>query len=143
MARPPYNAADLARRLVEHEASGSSDPAASAHAVDAVCRKLRDHLTDLLGSGGVVALMGRALNLAKREHPVLTGVTLGGVHDTCYVGLAEALAAATAEEAAAAGDSVLAHFLALLILLLGIELGLQPVRRLWPHLASSLTEVDE
>jgi hypothetical protein len=38
---------------------------------------LRDYLTDLLGAGGVVALMGRALKLAKREHPVLAGTTLG------------------------------------------------------------------
>jgi len=143
MAQPPAKATELARRLVTAEAGGSADPAALADAVDTLCRRLRDYLTAVLGTGGVVALMGRALNLAKREQPLLAGVTLGADPSACFTGLAEALAAGPVEDAAAAGSSIFAHFLGLLILLLGNELGMQPVRKLWPHAASSIMEIDE
>jgi hypothetical protein len=143
MAQPQIKAAELARQLVTHESFGSSDKAASAGAVETVCRKLRDYLNDLLGYGGVAAVMGRALKLAKREHPLLAGVTLGAEPSVCFTGLTEALAAGTPEDAAAACSAVLTHIFDLLILLLGDELGLQPVRKLWPHLASSVVENDQ
>jgi hypothetical protein len=143
MDRPKVKAAELARLLLAHENSGSSDKAAWAGAVETVCRKLGDYLTDLLGSGGVVALLGRALKLAKREHPLLDGVTLAADPAVCFSGLADALAAGTTEDAAAAGSAVVAHLFDLLILLLGDELGLQPVGKLWPDLTSSVMEDDE
>ncbi|HSJ30478.1 MAG TPA: hypothetical protein VK933_03530 [Longimicrobiales bacterium] len=142
MAQPPAEATELARRLVTHEARSSVDPAAWADAVESVCCRLKDHLAGLLGSGGVVALMGRALNLAKREQPMLAEVKLGAEPSACFTGLVEALAAGTAEDAAAAGSSLVAHLLGLLILLLGRELGTQPIRQLWPHVASSVREID-
>jgi len=94
---------------------------------------LRDHLVDLLGSGGVTALLRRALHLAKREQPLLAGVTVSGEPDACFVGLAESLAAGTEEEATAAATSVLIHLLGLLVMLLGEELGMKPIRNLWPR----------
>jgi hypothetical protein len=104
---------------------------------------LRDHLTDLLGAGGVVALMGRALKLAKREHPVLAPTTLGTNPTVCFDGLAEALAAGTAEDAVAAGSAVLSHVFDLLIQLIGEDLSVQPVRKLWPDLKPGVMENDE
>jgi hypothetical protein len=68
MAQPSTKLVELARRIVEHEA-GQSDPSASAAAVETACRKLKDQLVDLLGSGGVSAVLGRALHLAQREQP--------------------------------------------------------------------------
>jgi hypothetical protein len=143
MAHPPPDVGELARRLLSHEAGDSSAPAASAAAVEMACRRLKGELTDLLGSGGVSALMGRALNLAKRERPVLAGVTLDTEQSSCYAGLSDALAAATDEEAAAACASVLGHLLGLLVILLGEDLGRQPVRELWPHVVSTFSEIDE
>nr|MBA4157908.1 hypothetical protein [Gemmatimonadota bacterium] len=63
--------------------------------------------------------------------------------DACFTGLADAVAAGTDEEAAAAAAAVLAHLLGLLIILVGEELGMQPVHKFWPHVASSVRENDE
>jgi hypothetical protein len=150
MAPPPAVAVNLARRLVTDEARSSADPAAWANAAETVCCQLRDHMTGLLGSGGVTMVIGRALHLAQREQAMLAGGQqgmLGKVEidknpSACFTGLAEALAAESTENAAAAAISIVAQLLGLLILLLGNELGTQPVRMLWPHVASSVLETD-
>lgn len=141
MARPSPELVELARRIVEQEVGGSPDPASSAAGVDTACRRLTDYLVDLLGTGGVGALLRRALHLAQREQPLLAGVTVSDESDTCYSGLAESLAASTDEEATSAAATVLTYLLDLLIVLLGEELGMKPVRRLWPQ-ATSAREKD-
>jgi hypothetical protein len=141
MAGPAPWQVELARRIIEQEAAGSSEPAASAAAVEAACRRLADHLVGLLGSGGVTALLTRALHLAKLEQPLLAGVAVGGEPAECFSGLAGALAASTDEAATAAAASVLAHALGLLVTLLGEELGMKPIRKLWPQ-AISGREID-
>jgi hypothetical protein len=141
MAQPSSNLVELARRIVEQEAGGSNDAAAWAAAVDRACRLLRDHLVDLLGSGGVSALLGRALHLARREQPLLAPVAISEQADGCFSGLAESLAGSTEEEAAAASASVLTHMLGLLVTLLGEDLGMKPIRKLWPR-ATSARETD-
>jgi hypothetical protein len=139
---PPAEVGDVARRVLEHEAAGS-DPADPARAVQTVFLRLGDHMRDLLGSGGVVALIGRALNLARRQHRVLAGVTLGIALPVTFTGLAQALEKETPENATEAGTAILAHYLHLLIILLGYELAMHPVSKLWPHATSSVTETDE
>jgi hypothetical protein len=133
MASPSPEFIELARRIRDQEADGSADPAASSAAVESACRRLRDHLVDFLGSGGVSALLGRALHLAKREHPQLAGVTVSGEPDACFIGLAESLAASSEEEATAAATSVLMHMVGLLVMLLGEDLGMKPIHKLWPR----------
>jgi hypothetical protein len=142
MARPSPKLAELARRIIEDEADGSSDPPASAAAVEAACRRLTDHLVDLLGSGGVSAMLRRALHLAQREQPLLAGVAVNAEPNACYTGLAESLAARTEAEAMTAAATVLAHVLELLVVLLGEDLGMKPVHKLWPR-ATSAREIDE
>jgi hypothetical protein len=142
VAHPPPEIGELARCVVRHEAGDSSAPAASAASVEMACRRLKGELTDLLGSGGIAALMGRALHLAKRDNPLLADVTVQTEASSCFSGLPKALASGTDEEAAAASASVLAHLFGLLALLLGEELGMQPVRRLWPDVASNFREID-
>lgn len=142
MANPSPKLVELARRIVEQEAGGSPDPAASAAAVETACRRLRAHLVDLLGSGGVSALLRRALHLAQREQPLLAGVAESGESAACFTGLAESLAASTEAEATAAAATVLTHMLDLLVMLLGEELGMKPIRKLWPQ-ATSARETDE
>lgn len=141
MARPSPELDELARRIVEHEAGGS-DPSASAAAVETACNRLKKHLVGVLGSGGVSALLGRALHLAKREQPVLTDVAVNGKPGACFTSLAESLTASTDEEATAAAATVLAHVFELLVMLLGAELGLKPVQKLWPQ-QTSVKETDE
>ena len=141
MARPSPKLVALARQIVEREAGGS-DPSASAAAVDTACRRLKDHLVDVLGTGGVTAMFGRALHLARREQPLLEEVSVSREPAACFSGLPESLASLPDEEAAAAATTVLAHMLDLLVVLLGEELGMKPVRKLWPR-ETSVKETDE
>ena len=141
MPHPSPELAELARRIVEHEADGS-DPSASAAAVEAACRRLKDHMVHVLGSGGVSALLGRALHLAQREQPLLAEVSVRGEPGACFTGLSESLAGRTDEEANAAAATVLTHVLGLLVTLLGEELGMKPIRKLWPG-QTSVKETDE
>lgn len=142
MDHPPPPLVGLARRILEHEAGPSPDSAALATAVETACRRVRDQLVDVLGSGGVSALLGRALHLAQREQPLLAGVAVGGEQAACYSGLAEALEASTEEEAIAAANTVLRHILDLLVVLFGEELGVKPIRKIWPA-ATTAQEIDE
>ena len=141
MAQPATKLANLARQVVEQEARSLGDPAALA-AVESACRRLKNHLIDLLGFGGVSALMRRALHLAQREQPLLAGVTVSGESDACFIGLAESVGSSTEEEARAAAIAVLTHILDLLVTLLGEDLGTKPIRKLWPQ-ASSVREIDK
>jgi hypothetical protein len=127
---------------VEYEAGESHDPAALAAAVETACRRLKDSLVDLLGSGGVSALVRRALHLAQREQPLLAGAAVSGEPAACFTGLAESLVASSDEEAAVAATTVLTHMLDVLVTLLGEELGMKPIRKLWPQ-ATSAREIDE
>lgn len=142
MVPPSPRLIELARRIVEHEAGGPPDGAASVAAVEGACRRLKDHLIDVLGSGGVSALLSRAVHLAQRENPSLAGVAVGGEPGGCFTGLAESLAARTDEETTVAAATVLAHVLNLLVVLLGEELGMKPVQKLWPQ-ETSAKEIDE
>jgi hypothetical protein len=142
VADPSPKLVDLARRILEQEAGESSAAAASAAAVETVCQRLKDHLVDLLGSGGISALLRRALHLSHRDSPLLAGVSASGEPDVCFIGLAESLAASTDAEAAAAAAAVVAHVLDLLVTLLGEELGMKPIRKLWPQ-ATSTREIDK
>ena len=133
MAHPSPELVELARRIVDQEAGGSPDPAASAAAVEGACRRLSDHLVALLGSGGVSAWLGRGLHLAQREQPLLAEVALDRDSAGCFTGLAESLSASTEEEASAAATTVLTHILDVLVMLLGEELGMKPIRKIWPQ----------
>ena len=143
MPPPPDLLRELAHRLVVYEAGGSSNPATIATAAARACHRIDDELQPMLGRRGMFALMQRALSLAKREHPLLAEVVLEPERSSTWAKLAEDLASGTAMEAAAAGASTLAHLLGLLVLLLGQDLGMLPVRKLWPDVVLSFTETDE
>ena len=116
-----------------HETGSTRDPLTLAHAAERVSGALRDELTELIGAGGVGALVRRALTLAQRSSPLLAGVEAR--QDGSLVGLAEALGgSASAQEVEAAGAALLDSLIGLLVSLMGEELGLRPVRRLWPGL---------
>lgn len=127
------DARERARRLLLHEAAGTHDPRGLATAAERVCDRLREELTGLIGAGGVEALIGRALAQAQRDFPQLNGVEARP--DTCFTGLPEALNGTSAEEAEAATTAVIERFLDLLVSLVGEDLGLRPVRKLWPGIA--------
>lgn len=74
----------------------------------------------LVGPGGAAALVRRARTLATRDFPSLEGGT----------------AASDPEQTEAANAAVLAHLVGLLVNLIGEELGLRPVHKIWPGVAS-------
>ena len=125
---------DLARRLLHHEAGGARDADSLAAAVEGACRKLSDELETLVGRGGVAALLGRAVSLAKREFPYLSAVRLQADGPPSFDALRESLQGRTPEEAEDASISLLANLLGLLANLLGEDLGLRPVMSAWPNL---------
>jgi hypothetical protein len=141
MLPSPLSASDLARRLIPEEPGVLSS--AVAETVEVACNTFRAELTGPMGSGGVSALLGRALSLAKKGHPVLDPVTLADDASRCFAGLSTALEAGTAETARAAGASILTHLFGLLVLLLGEELGMQPLHKLWPQLPPGTKGIPE
>lgn len=126
MRQPSPSISDLARRLLRHEAAAVSGPLSPDAAVDRVCDKLRTELEQLIGPGGADALIRRARVLAKREFPFLDGDI-----DERTAGPAEVETANTA---------VLAHLLGLLVGLLGMDLGLRPVLKIWPDVRAREAE---
>jgi hypothetical protein len=142
MTHPPDQAGELAREVLRHESGGSSDPEVVAAAVETICRKLKTDLTDMLGAAGVTALLGRALNLATREHPILIGVRSNAEPPACYTGLADSLDTGSSDASAAAA-AVVVNLFVLLATLLGEELTTQPIRKIWPHVASDARKVAE
>ena len=124
---------DLVRRLLHHEADGARDPEALAAAVNRVCRKLSGELETLVGRGGFAALLGRALNLAKREFAFLADVRLHVDGPIELEGLPEALRERGPAQAEAASLALLGNLVALLVNLVGEDLGLRPVMNVWSN----------
>lgn len=124
---------DLARRLLRHEAGGARDPESLAAAVDQACRKLSGELETLVGRGGVGALLGRAVNLTKREFAFLDAVRLRMDGPAVLEGLSESLRGGGAAQAEAASVALLANLLGLLVNLVGEDLGLRPVTNVWSN----------
>ena len=142
----PPQTREHVRRLLRHEAGRADDPRELGVAAQRAFSKLRGELTGLIGAGGVTALGGRALSLVQRDFPLLSAVEAR--LDLCFTGLPEALEGVPAAEAEAASAALIEHFLGLLIALVGDELGLRPVHKLWPEDAvvdasSGATEKDQ
>lgn len=124
---------DLVRRLLRHEAGGAHDAESLAAAVEGACHKLSGELETLVGRGGVAALLGRAVNLTKREFPFLAGVRPRADAPPSFEALHESLQGRSPAEADAASVALLANLLGLLVNLLGEDLGLRPVTSVWPN----------
>ena len=122
------------RRLLRHEAGAAGDAASLAAALERACRKLSDELEPLVGRGGVAALIGRAVNLTRREFPFMATARLEPDAAPSFEALHESLRARSPAEADAASVALLANLAGLLTNLLGEDLGLRPVHHVWPDL---------
>ena len=122
------------RRLLRHEAGGAGDAASLAAALERACQKLSDELEPLVGRGGVAALLGRAVNLARREFPFMAAARLEPDVAPSFEALHESLRARSPAEVDAASVALLAYLGGLLTNLLGEDLGLRPVHHVWPDL---------
>lgn len=130
----PPGAHDLALRVLRHE-GGQGTGGTTAGAVERAWGKLSRELEPLVGKGGADALITRAVHLARRDFAFLGPVRPAVPAPVDFAGLRESLSAREDAEAERAGVSVIQNLLGLLVGLLGEDLGLAPVRKLWPQAA--------
>jgi hypothetical protein len=133
---PPAALAELARRLVQHEADRVGTPHDLAAGLQSTCDALHARLSPLISALGFQTLFARAITLAAREFPLLATVTVTAAGPNCALsGLAHPAHAGATDDGAAddALVAVLAHFLALVVLFIGEDLGLRTIRYVWPH----------
>jgi hypothetical protein len=117
---------DLARRLLAFEACDNTSDARVDVAVQ-VIEELRTHLIRLTGVDGFQSLLSRALTLAKAEVPSLNMMQVradGSLEG--FDGIEQS------QDAAAAGQVLVAHLLDLLVTFIGAPLTLVLVRNKWP-----------
>src|SRR6186997_3679213 len=65
-------------RLLVREAGTGADAPAVAAAARRLCEEFAQHLTPLIGDGGVTAICGRSLQLAERRFPGLAPALAAG-----------------------------------------------------------------
>src|SRR5205823_256468 len=114
MEQPSPAVQAMARQLLAHAMSGG-DTKDAADVVASASRAYDDVRTRsarLLGSGGFHALMTRALALAKKDRPELSGVRVEP--DGSLVGLQEVAAGRSPDEVADGLVALLARLLGLL-----------------------------
>ncbi len=135
MSEIPPRLFDFARRLLRRELDKDKDGASSGFigAVDQACGALHERLAPLISSAGFQTLFGRAVQLASRDFPFLSSVTVAANTRCSLSGLPVAAQGRAPEEVADALTAVLAHFIWLLVIFIGENLGLRKVRELWPE----------
>lgn len=113
----------MARLLLAHE--GAADGAAAAGGK--IYDKLQAHLTPLLGSAGVRALLARSAKLAQRQFSFLEVVVVES-----STNLRECLRAQDAAVATESAATLFGTFFSLITTFIGERLTTQALRRAWP-----------
>jgi hypothetical protein len=93
-----------------------------------ITMRLHKELGKLIGPAGIDVLLARSVVLARRDHSVLAGITAGPGGTLAGLGDA-ALEGAELQEGAIA---IVAHFVELLVSLIGEDLAMDLVRGVWP-----------
>lgn len=141
MTLPSEGTRELARRIFAEEAGGD-DAEAWIEVTDSVCAKLAGELLELIGPGGVDALLRRAVRLTRRDHPVLDGVRIVRDPDCRLQGLRDCLVGRDEEEIKSVVAGIVAHLVGLLSGFLGDDLALRPIRRIWPRTVDGVAQPD-
>ncbi len=132
MTPKPAAATEVARLLWARAAGDTHEPEEVVAAAERVCIQLRAGLGRWIGAMGYRALLGRALVLARAEHPAL-GVM------SCHGGDDEMIAAAVrmhgAAEVAAGMVALVARLVELLGRVIGEEMALRLVEQTGMRLA--------
>jgi hypothetical protein len=131
--RPPERLSDFARRLLRHEAERAGRADELVAAFQRVCGALHERLAPLLSASGYQTLFARALKLAARDFPFLASVTIGTNGECALSGLPATTDTLDPGEVADAFTAVLAHFIWLLVIFIGENLGLRKVHEAWPE----------
>lgn len=127
----------LARLLILFETPAPNGTDAVVNTGEHAWNRLEQRLTTLIGPAGFAALATRALALARPRHPVLASFTYGTTHGARLDGLRAGARAPVTTDACDVLDalvSLTAHFLSVLIRLIGADLVVHLVQQAWPEL---------
>jgi len=131
MRQPFPGVRELARRLLDW-ASAESGEHGDATAAASIVSALRSRLVLLVGSSGFDLLLGRALQRARRDHPLLVEVRLGEGRGGTLSGLEEVGSRAGPGEEEAAMEALVAELIALMARFLGADMVARLVRQALP-----------
>lgn len=134
---------NLTWRLLAHEAHEDDGQHldALAGAAERAADTMRLHLSKVIGEAGFLALLERALVLAKAEHPWLAAVR--AERDGSLKGLRVSAEGRESDEAMAGFAAVLAHVLETLTVFIGEDLTKRLVCQAWPEVSLDETGFDE
>jgi hypothetical protein len=124
---------ELAQRLLAYEAAEAATANPETQAVYRVCEKLRRPITLLAGAAGFRSLLTRALNLSKRESPLLdawevrSDGSLQGLHD----------------ETVQVGAVLVSHLLGLMITFIGESLTMRLLHDVWLDLPNAEAKLEK
>ena len=122
----------FAKRVITYETRESESSGTTPSAGFGVCEKLRPQLVTLMGTGGFLALLSRALVLASAEVSWLGSLK---VEEDGLVDESEMLDPQPGPDEMFEGTVVLAaQLLGLLVAFIGENLTLRLVREAWPKL---------
>jgi hypothetical protein len=93
-----------------------------------IMTRLHQQLGKVIGPAGLDVLLARSLVLARRAHPLLAGITAGPGGTLAGFDDAATDAVALKESALA----IVAHFMELLVVLIGEDLAIRLVHDAWP-----------
>lgn len=119
---------ELMHRLIARERAPDDAAAVAAAAQDACDRVCRE-LSRWVGTGGSVALIGRALTEARAQHPVLAEVHIDNQSSVSLKGLAEITKVHNGADVARGLESFLESLIGLLGRLIGYDLAATFVER--------------
>lgn len=120
---------DIVKRLVEREAWDHPDSAGLAKATLNICRAVRPHLVDIMGTGGFRFMMVRALGMLSTQSKSVQNTLLKVNDEGCLVCQDESALDSTSQ---AAVITVLSNFFDLLSSYIGSNLVLRLIHQAWP-----------
>jgi hypothetical protein len=131
---PDY--ADIAQRMLTHEASALSTAAACAAAVGTVNQRLHHRLAPVIGVAGVRALFARSVRLTGPEFLQLAALRNPELGDNANIAesLIELLGTLEPGIAVATATALYANFLRLTTTLIGERLVLLVLQRAFPNI---------
>jgi hypothetical protein len=143
MRKPDRALYDVARRVMTAQpAAAPLTSGEAAAAMQGSCGDLYRVLETAIGPAGLQALLGRAIQIASRDHPWLASVKPGTAADCPLSGLTEAADLLDVVNALEGYTALLATIIWLLVTFIGEDLTLRFVRHAWPKLSFSRLSED-
>jgi len=123
---------DLAQRLLTYEGDGGKNSGAKESSTLRVYEKLHESLSEFVGVAGFQLMASRALALARREAPSLSGAQVAADGSIEGLGEMETQFEIDSEQASEGGILLIAQLLGLLDIFLGEALTRGLLRKAWP-----------